>query len=316
MNKNIIYISIFILALILLLFIPKDHELIFQTSGSFANIRLYHLSQIEKSILEKDIKSLCRRYEEEFSVNIKNSLVSKLNTDKSIEKENNLLKLIRTGIEFSKKTEGVYDITAAPLLDTWGFTDMISPEIPDPEDLMKALMKIDYTKIKIGARKITIGKEQSIDPGAFSKGLLIDKIYNIIVKRGIECIVEIGGDMRVFSKDDRVFKVGIQHPRRSDVLKILELKSTMAVATSGDYERCFDKNGKKYHHLLSTKTGMPVRYQASVSVVADSCILADAQSTVFFLMGHDWVNEHKNNFEFREAIFADEEGNIKIIKKK
>jgi len=316
MKNKKIFIPVVIFALLMIvLLIPEDHEIVFETSGSFAFIRLYDVSQLKRTFIEKEIKGLCNRYENTYSPHIKGSLVYELNHSKKAPKDSELLLLVRKGLDLSGKTRGVYDITVRPLSDVWGFSDMKEPEIPSPDRLAEALGRIDANSIHIGVRDINIGNEQEIDPGAFSKGLLIDRIYDLLKEEKIECIVEIGGDIRVYSENDRVFDIGIRHPRKSSILRTISLSSEEAVATSGDYERSFKKNGRIYHHLLSAKTGMPVRYQASVSVVSDSCFEADALSTVFFLMGKEWVQKNKDSFLFREAVFSDEEGNVTIIKK-
>lgn len=190
----------------------------------------------------------------------------------------------------SEITGGAFDITVGLLENIWGFrTD--KPHLPEKEEIIDALSKIGYKDISLTDSTVSFKKEgMVIDFGGISKGYAVDRAVEILKKEGIKAgIVDAGGDLKVFGKKPNGGKwlIGIRDPeRKGAIIKRVSIDEG-AVATSGNYERYFIKNGKRYHHILDPKTGYPANRCVSVTVVTKDAILADALATGLFVLGPD-----------------------------
>jgi thiamine biosynthesis lipoprotein len=122
--------------------------------------------------------------------------------------------------------------------------------------------------------------------GGIAKGYALEKAANILRERGVTNYMIFGGGQVLVNghKGDRAWRVGVQHPRLNDYFGFLEADSG-SIATSGDYEHAFVKDGKRWHHIIDLKTGRPVQHTASVTVVSESAFYADAIDTALFIMG-------------------------------
>ncbi|MCK8059695.1 MULTISPECIES: FAD:protein FMN transferase [unclassified Fusibacter] len=199
--------------------------------------------------------------------------------------------VIEKGIAFGAVSEGRFDISIGPLVDLWKIG---TPEarIPEPEEITEVMKRIDYKKIMLDGTNVSIMEGMSIDLGGIAKGYAADQVAQLLVDSGVKsAIINLGGNIKVIgSKEGGLpFKVGVQNPfdGRNSYLGIISTRD-MSVVSSGDYERYFEENGKRYHHIFDKQTGYPVDTQiASVSVVTPDGIKADALSTVFFSIGVD-----------------------------
>ena len=202
------------------------------------------------------------------------------------------LKVIDQSIRFARLTDGALDITVAPLMELWGFRNG-SKRIPLDDELKKKLSLVDYGKILVDDDRSTVklgSPGMQIDVSGIAKGYAVDRAIQILKDAGIRsALVNAGGDIYALASPPRrkSWRIGIRHPRRSaDLLGILELKDN-TVATSGDYENFFEVDGKRYCHIIDTKTGRPVEGIMSATVVADSTTEADALATAVFALGAD-----------------------------
>jgi len=210
------------------------------------------------------------------------------------------LKVIDQSVRFARLTNGALDITVAPLMEIWGFRnadkDAHSPgskRIPLDDELKEKLSLVDYRKILVDEARSTVKLDSpgmQIDVSGIAKGYAVDRAIQVLKDAGIRsALVNAGGDIYALASPPRrkVWRIGIRHPRRSaDLLGVLELKDK-AVATSGDYENFFEVDGKRYCHIMDTKTGRPVEGIMSVTIVADNTAEADALATAVFPLGPD-----------------------------
>ena len=201
--------------------------------------------------------------------------------------------IIKKSIEFSRLSDGAFDITVGALEDLWRKAAKENL-VPSQTDLENVHSKIGYEKIIIAPNDKSISFAADgiqIDLGAIAKGFAIDKAIEAAKKIGaIGAMVDIGGDIRCFgwSPDGKKFwQIGLQEPNpKSEDKSILTLKlNDFAVATSGDYQRFVLIDGKKYSHIMNTKTGKSSSGLASVSVICKSCTEADALATAVSVMG-------------------------------
>ncbi len=196
--------------------------------------------------------------------------------------------VIERVLYFSRTSGGAFDITIGPVFRLWNFRE---GKIPDPEKLRDQLKRVDYRKIKVDRSRSTVyldDPRMELDLGAIAKGYAIDRACGVLQKRGVQnFLVNAGGDLKVGGEKGKglPWTIGIQHPRLpSEFITKLQPKDA-GVATSGDYEKYFLKDGKRYHHILVPSTGMPARECQSVTILAPSAMDADALATAVFVLG-------------------------------
>ena len=260
-----------------------------------------------------------RRIEEMMSTYISESQLSKINSaagKKAVKVDQELLRLIKRAIEYAEMTEGGFNIAVGPLIKLWRVSE--GGNIPKKVEIRKALEIIDYRDIVIDEKKKTVflkKKGMAIDLGGIAKGYASDRAEIVLKKNGIVSgVVAVAGDINAFGMkvDGAKWRIGIQHPRKKDAfLGIIELEDE-AVSTSGDYERFFIKDGKRYHHIMDPKTGEPAGKCQSVTIVAKEATATDALSTGIFVMGPEKGMELIERLSDVEGIIIDAKGNIAV----
>ena len=217
------------------------------------------------------------------------SEVSRLNARKEIVAGPELLFILEKARYFSRISDGAFDVTVAPLVDLWGFTDKAFRE-PSKQDIQKAQAAVGMKKIIFKSGNPVVKfmlPEVTIDLGALAKGYAVDCAAEKLKKHGItSCLINAGGDIYCLgTKDAGPWSVAVQPPRTGAEGMTLHL-SDKAVATSGDYRQYFTKDGRRYAHIIDPRTGYPARTNiASVTAVADDCLTADFLATAVFVLG-------------------------------
>jgi len=193
------------------------------------------------------------------------------------------------------QSEGRFDITSGVLRAAWDFRRQ-PPTLPADAVLAAALARIGWADVEWDERTIRLPRAgMEIDFGGIGKEYAADRMATILIDHGIaHGLVNLGGDVRAVGTQSSgaPWRVGIRHPREAGrTIAAVDLADG-AVATSGDYERFFEIDGRRYSHILDPRTGMPVSYWQSVSVVAPLCIVAGSCSTIAMLMeaaGEDFL---------------------------
>ncbi|MBZ4665282.1 FAD:protein FMN transferase [Mahella sp.] len=199
--------------------------------------------------------------------------------------------VVQTAQHYSQLSDGAFDITVGPLVNLWGIGK--KEEVPSQTAIDGAKALIDYRKLQIDVSSGTIGlpeRNMSIDLGAIAKGYAGDEAARIFKEYGVKSgIISLGGNVVVVGArpDGNPWRVGIQNPFKPTGNYVAVVEETdKTVVTSGTYERYFIKDGKRYHHILDPSTGYPAdNGLASVSIISDKSIDADALSTTVFLLG-------------------------------
>ena len=249
----------------------------------------------------------------------KDSEVARINEgvigDESLSRDT--AKLLAESLYLYGETDGAFDITVYPLMQLWGFTDG-NYRVPTEEELAETMQVVGADGISYdeGTGKAAFGKEgMEIDFGGIAKGYTSGRIMEIFKENGVESgLVSLGGNVQTLGRkpDGRNFKIGIQNPDEdSSFLAVIEAADE-AVITSGGYERYFEEDGVKYHHILDPKTGCPARSGLlSVSIVSPDGLLADGLSTALFVMGEeDAVSFWKGHSDSFEMILYTEDGRL------
>ncbi len=240
-----------------------------------------------------DALSLCGEYEKTLSRTVEGSDIWNINNadGKPVAVSDSTAEILSLAIEVCEKSGGALDITIAPAVDLWDFKSGAAL-LPAEGDIAAAMERVDYTKVALEGNSVTVPRGMEIDLGAVAKGYIADKVAEYLTDNGVEsAVLNFGGNVIAMgSKPDGTgWSVGIQDPDApsGESLMVLEL-SGCSVVTSGVYQRGFDLDGVRYHHILDAATGWPVQNGiASVTIVSDKSALGDALSTACFAMGNE-----------------------------
>lgn len=195
--------------------------------------------------------------------------------------------VLALGLEVARRSGGAFDMTLGRLKSLWGL-DGEHPAVPEQQAIAAALEGIGPTALDLAGRQV--GKRSAqlqIDLGGIAKGYAVDRAIAVLKEHGItSAAVNAGGDMYLLGqRPERPWRIGIQHPRRKEaVLETVQIRDR-AVVTSGDYERFFEADGQRYHHIFDPQTGFPARACQSVTIITDSVALGDALATAVFVLG-------------------------------
>jgi FAD:protein FMN transferase len=191
----------------------------------------------------------------------------------------------------SEWTDGKFDVTFGVLSGLWKFDHDLDGNIPSRADVQARLPLIDYQQLLVDEAKGTAflkRKGMRVHLGGIGKGYAVDRAAAILRGRGVnDFMIQSGGDLYVAGKrGDRSWRAGIQDPRgpKGSSFAAMDL-SDAAFTTSGDYERFFMKDGRRYHHIIDPDTGAPSQGARSVTIVAKTASLADALDTGIFILG-------------------------------
>lgn len=220
--------------------------------------------------------------------------------------------LLRQGQQLARRTQGAFDMTLGRVNQLWGIAGD-NPRVPDPAALRAALQGSGPDALTISGRRVTKADPRlQVDLGGIAKGYAIDRAVAVLRRAGItSAAVNAGGDIRLLGRrEERPWKIGIQHPRRSDAI-LLRLKlSDTAVVTSGDYERYFEQDGVRYHHIFDPVDGRPARLCQSVTVVAAQAVQADALATAAFVLGPERGLRLLEDLPEVEGLLVDSAGRL------
>ncbi|MFO8057519.1 MAG: FAD:protein FMN transferase [bacterium] len=200
-----------------------------------------------------------------------------------------VIKLLSRSRKVSEKSGGAFDLTAAALGGIWSF-DKKSPEIPSESEIKKTLKKVGFDLLVLDREKETAQLSlpgMRIHPGGIAKGYACDRAARLLAEEDVSmAMVNAGGDIRVLGrKINRPWKVGLQDPRDPRRIMAWIPVKNAAVATSGDYEKFFVKDGKRYCHIMDPGTGRPANVCRSATVITDEAWLADTLATAVFVLG-------------------------------
>jgi len=221
--------------------------------------------------------------------------------------------VLRRSLFFSRLSDGAFDVTIGPVVRLWGFSTA-APRVPGEDEMARALERVGTDKIEITEGRVHLLKEgMALDLGGTAKGYAVDRAVTVLEKGGASGgLVEVGGDLRFFGAKPggRRWRIALAHPRKPGTL--IEIGDVLlhSVATSGDYERFFEAEGNRYHHLLDPRTGYPARSAASATVWARTCLDADVLSTALFVMGPDGIPWIEGLEEVEGLVIYEAEGHL------
>ncbi len=224
--------------------------------------------------------------------------------------------VVQGAIQVAEMTDGGFNIAIGPAVEAWNVLE--GRRIPTEPELKALRPLLDLKAIHADVRERTIFLEKGgmrIDVGGIGKGYAADQAVMAMKKAGASAgVVALSGDIKTFGQlpGGKKFPVGIQHPRKErEVLAYIDLEDE-AISTAGDYERFFERDGVRYHHILDPKTLQPARSCQAVTVIAREGIWADGLDTGIFVMGVESGMRLVEVLPDVEAIIVDYEGHIHV----
>lgn len=255
---------------------------------------------------------IINRYDSLFDAEDESSDIYKLNQTGFGAVKNDTAELLKEAIRYCEETDGHFDPTVYPLVRAW---KMAQNEPPQEDELQTLLPSVGTEYISIDANTVTLLNDAAVDFGAIAKGYTAQKCIEYLENCNVECaIVTLGGNVQTLGSkpDGSKWAVGIADPSTpAQSIAVLRFEGSMALVTSGSYQRYYEFDGKKYHHILDPETGYPADNElASVTILANNGTMADAFSTALFVMGfHEACEFWRTRNDF-EVVFVHKDGSI------
>lgn len=231
-----------------------------------------------------------------------------------------LIPILADAARLSERSEGLFNPAIGNLVRLWGFhSDSFEPRLPDPaaiEHLVQARPRMIDLRID-GVMLEGVNPAARLDLGGYAKGYALDLAADYLKSQGVNnALINIGGNILALGdKGGQPWKVGIQHPRRAGALATLALRDGEAIGTSGDYQRFFEVNGKRYCHLIDPRTGWPAEQTQAVTVIAHgprAGTLSDVASKPLFIAGPDDWRRMAEKMGIQEVLFIAADGQATV----
>jgi thiamine biosynthesis lipoprotein len=286
-----------------------------ETMGSVYSLVLYDEDRNKMESAADDAFDEARRLDALLSNYRPESEWSKINREAAahpvaVSKE--LFDLLAACVQYSRSSEGAFDITVGPLMKVWGFYKGTG-HLPQPGEVKHALAQMGYTSLILNASAHTVAFAKSgmdLDPGGVGKGYAVDKMVEILKKDGIQTALVSGGGSSIYGlgapPDQPGWKIQIKNPYNEfQHVADVTLKNE-SLSTSGSYEKFFVAEGKTWSHIMDPRTGFPSQGTLSVSVIAPRTLDSEVWAKPYFINGRLWTALHKPR-EFR-VFFCSADG--------
>ncbi len=283
-----------------------------ESMGTRATLEFWHDGAQGETVIAS-IKQEFERLQQLLSPWIKESELARFNAlDANIDMPVSVEfhQLLQRSAHYAAISDGAFDITFAGAGHLYDYRAGIAPDDAGLEQTRIGMQYLRIGDIKSGIAKTD--KAVRIDLGGIAKGYAIDRAVTLLRQAGIaHAYISLGGDSYVMGqRNDRLWQVGIRHPRREQAVAITLPLTDTAVSTSGDYQRFFVRDGEHVHHILNPKSGKPAGQLSSVTVLAASGIDADALSTTLFVLGIEKGMALANQLADVSAIMIDLQGKV------
>lgn len=248
------------------------------------------------------------------------SKVNRLAGKQAVPVGTELFMLFQEAIQIARLSDGKFDPTFKSAGKLWDFR---TETIPSDAHISDAIKAINYTNVELEESTKSIflkNAKTQVGLGGIAKGYAVDRAAQVIEQAGFdEFSINAGGDLFVKSRSAKSesekikrWRVGIQNPRNADELIAIVPVANAAVASSGDYERYFIKDGKRYHHIIDPDTGYPAKLCQSVTIIAPRAYLADALATAVFVLGPEKGMALVEKISNVEAIIIDQYSKVSV----
>ena len=263
----------------------------FQAMGSYCEIQIYNESRVNAKRIIRQLAAEVRRLGQKYSRYQPNSLVTEINysagNQLGIKIDTETKALFDHALSCFEQSKGMFDITAGVLNKIWDFQ---SARVPAQVEIDQLLPMIGFNKLNWRKSRLIMPANMEIDFGGIVKEYAADAAAKLARRLGVEHgLVNLGGDFAVIGSqpDNRPWTVGVANPKDPDNLMAKIDLVDGGVASSGDYERSFVHEDKRYSHILNPKTGWPCSGLRAVSVAANLCTVAGSMATIAMLMDEE-----------------------------
>lgn len=290
-----------------------------QAQGTTYLISYYHEN---KKVDQSQIDSILLVIDDSMSLYKRNSLISNINeSTQGGELDFHFLQVMKKAFQINEETDGIFDVTVAPLVAAWGFSSEKIKRLPDSSQITQILPFVGMENIQLnGSYLRKLKPEVKIDLNGIAQGYTVDLIADFLMANGIKnFLVEIGGELRVEGKkpNGENFYIGIEGPNSSidnkATIKHVAIIKGKALTTSGSYRKYIQYGTDRLTHIINPKTGYPVHSDIlSVTVFANDALSADGYDNALLSMGIKNAFNFLNKHPYLEAYFVykNEEGSI------
>ncbi len=314
------FIFLTILSFLILVSCDQQSNNLIKIAGE-AQGTTYQITYLSEGKLnyKTEIDSLLKDIDLSLSTYVPTSIISRINkNDTGVIVDDYFVEVFKKSIEVSEKTNGLFDVTVAPVINAWGF-GFTKKAAVDSTMIDSLLDFIGYKTVKLEGKKLVKQQQQTqLDFNALAQGYTIDVLAAYLERKGIaNYLVELGGEVKAKGKKKNGnWTVGIDQPNETPadgrpLQAIIKLKDR-ALATSGNYRKFYIEDGKKYAHIIDPNTGYPAKNNLlSASVLAADCMTADAYATAFMVMGLEKSKqflEANKNLHLEVFFIYDEKG--------
>ena len=228
------------------------------------------------------------------------STVNRLASIRPVQTSPELFRLLAACLEYSRESEGAFDITVGPLMKVWGFYKD-SGHLPHRAEVGAALTKVGYRHVHLDEGAHTVRFDRAgveLDPGGIGKGYAVDRMVDILRQNGIGIALVAGSGSSIYGmgappSEPRGWRVNIKNPWSPSKTAAEVYLKDQSISTSGSYEKFFRAEGRIYAHIMDPRTGFPAQGSVSVSVVAPLTIDSEAWAKPYFVNGRQWAAQHK-----------------------
>ena len=228
------------------------------------------------------------------------SEVNRYAAERPVKVSPELFRLLSACLEYSRESEGAFDISVGPLMKVWGFYKG-SGHLPHKPEIAAALAKVGYQHVHLDAAAQTVRFDRpgvELDPGGIGKGYAVDRMVDVLRRNGVVTALVAGSGSSIYGMgappdEPRGWPVKIKDPwdNRKTLSEVFLKDSSMS--TSGSYEKFFRAEGKTYAHIMDPRTGYPAQGSSSVSVIAPRTIDSEAWAKPYFVNGRQWAVKHR-----------------------
>ncbi|PCH59571.1 MAG: thiamine biosynthesis protein ApbE [Gammaproteobacteria bacterium] len=321
----------FLFALILLSGVvacsSNDDEPIYRNQilafGTIVEVTLFDIDETEGDRLSKDIREMMEEFHHHWHawqpgpLTALNNALSQTGYSKISAEDG---QLIAQSLTLAKTSEGLFNPILGKLIALWGFqgeeTPLSPPSKQNIEEAMTLIPSIDKFTINSDDKgthlSVASGKPIHFDLGGFAKGVIVDRSIEYLRRQGVNnAIINAGGDLRAIgSAGERPWRIGIRHPRDLGVFASITINKDESIFTSGDYERYFEYEGKRYHHIIDPRNGYPADSVASVTVLHHDSATADAAATALFIAGTQQWQRIAKSMGVEHVMLIDKENKV------
>ncbi len=295
----------------------KAQEPVTATAFKLNTVVTVKIYDSEDTSLLSECMKICDEYEAVFSRTNPDSELYQLNHRKlpgvpgsadTYQISGPLAELISTGLAYSRESEGAFDIAIAPLTSLWDFSSD-TPRVPEASAIRDALLQTGSEDVSLKGRDITLpSSDTAFDLGGIAKGYIADRIKDFLISKDVQsAVISLGGNVVCIGNkpEGTPFRIGVQKPfaDRNETVAVMDI-TDRSVVSSGIYERCFEEDGKLYHHILDPSTGYPYENDLiAVTIISDNSVDGDALSTACFALGYEKGLAFAQSHDNIQAIF-------------